>query len=53
LLLAALDREMRASGNRSSARRAVAGTLTTVNQISDGLKRYEASHPAIRALVPD
>jgi hypothetical protein len=51
-LLGALDREIRARRN-PSARRSVAGTLATVNQISSGLKRYEASHPTIRVLVPD
>jgi hypothetical protein len=52
-LLIALDREIRARRNPSSASRYVAGILAIVHQISYGLKRYEASHPTIRALIPD
>jgi hypothetical protein len=52
-LLASLEREIRMRRDPSRARRLVARTLAAANGISDGLKRYEASHPAIRVLVPD
>jgi hypothetical protein len=52
-LLTLLETEIRARRSPSVARRSVTRTLAGANEISDSLKRYEASHPAIRVLVPD